>query len=198
MKHVFFLSITVFFTLSCTQDSQTNYYKIINDNSQNTYLQTVKQLDTCCNDRTQSDFVQCFFTLTNTDQKEIFKQLTSARRKELLTHFSYQDYIKFLDAYSEHDWKNLHDTLTEDEKKIWPKTVKEQFIMIKNIKKVAQNNNICMDIAMIGAGMIISPIVYAAYYGYVGYGLLHDNKHPFKENRINQLFEKYMKSTFEL
>jgi hypothetical protein len=204
MKH--YIGILISMLLSCSyllcdqEDSkniQSQFYKIVNDNSQNTYIQKPSN-DKSCSTRNQSDFVDCFFTLPIEEQREVFKALTPARRREFLTHINFENYKKFLDAYSEYDWKILYNALTPSEQKHWPKTVKEQLLMVKYIKKRVWSNNFAMDLAVCGAGVAISPVIFIGYYGFVGYKLLNDNKHPFKENCTAWHFKNYIKSTFEL
>lgn len=179
------------------QDGINHFYKIINDNSQNTYIKKSKS-ELCCEDYVNSEFVECIFSLPIEDQKEVFKRLSPARKRKYLRNLNYEEYKKFLKAYSEYDWKNLYDSLSKHEQKHWPKTVREQLIQIKNIKKNAKNKNFKTDIGIFAAGMLISPVIYLSYYGYVGYGLLKDNKHPIKENYLAEYFKTYMESTFEI
>lgn len=192
---LFFCALLTIVPHSFPEETVKNFYKIINDNSQNTYIQ---KSDQCCETKMGSDFVSCMHSLPIEDQKEVFKQLTPARRRDYISNLSYEQYETFLKAYSEHDWQDLYNSLSKDEQRHWPKTVKEQYFAVVSMKFAAEKDNDRMNLLVLAVGLGLSPIPYLAYYGYAWYKWFEDGTRIIVDAKIKKYFENYMQSTFEI
>lgn len=172
------------------------FYKIINDNSQKTYIE--KPVDgECCQDRTNSDLVECVFALPIKDQKEVFKEFTPAKRREYLRNLSCEHYEKFLKAYNEHDWKNLYNALSKEEQKYWPKTLKQQIIALQRMKDFVEDAGDATALSITACGAFISPYLLALH-GYTFFYLFTENKNPIKEKCKIWCFKRFMETNFQI
>ncbi len=173
----------------------TNYYTVVNDNSQKTYIE--QKLHACCKKAKGNELVECLATLPITDQRNLFAQLSPTRRKEYLTNLTLDNYEKFLKAYSEHDWKNLYNSLSNYEQSHWPSTITEQLIAIEKIKDNAET---ARNVLGLGGGIALSLItpIGMALPAYEAYHVIRYGTHPIKEIFLNAGFKNYMEATFEI
>lgn len=199
-SHIFiylFISQTLLTTDQIPEDDAKYYYKLVNDNSQNTYLKK-SQIEECYKDASHDELVDCVFSLSIDDQKKVFKEFHSTKKRAFLRKLDHNQYHKFIAIYNEEEWQDLYNSLTEHEQSCWPKTVKEQIESLKECEKYAERyGNIIHGTVIIAH--CFSPIpIYYAYAAFIAYKVIGEGKNPLIENHLIDLFNEYMHSKFEI
>lgn len=140
--------------------------------------------------------IENFFNLPIPDQRKTFAQLSLEERQKLISKMTFQIYKKFLNAYSEHEWKNLLESLSVEEKKYWPQTVKKQRDDLDTIRKDADNTRDIALVLNVAAGTLFPPalLIQVAELAYV----YKYNIHPIVHEQITKGFKKYLEKNFKI
>ena len=182
--------------ISDSPQQPNNYYTILNDNSQKTFIEK-KPSKIPCGNACGEKLVECIFSLPIAEQREIFALLPASKRREYLRKLDMANYEKFLKSYSEEEWKNLLIELTDYERSHWPKTVKEQTVAMEKIKVNAEK---ARDYLGLGCGLaldLINPL-FMTLHLYEAYHVIKYDVHPITKNFRDVEFKQYMEAVFEI
>lgn len=161
-----------------------------------TRTQAHKEEQLECHNYTDKALTECIFSHNAEEQRTIFTHLAPHQRKEHLKQLTYWTYSKFLDAYSELQWKELYNALTVEEKKYWPKTVKEQRNSMVQLREDADTvRNLAL-----GANIIAS-IVFPPAFAVQGVELCYvfvKGIHPIVEGQLIKSFKVYLHDVFRV